>query len=254
MSDKPWASNASTPDNEWRRWEMSTFELAPARPQPERTPSKRAEDIAAKIRQAQEAARERARAEGYAAGHDEGLRAGLEQGRETGRAEGYKTGHESGYAAGYEEASQHAARETGRLSALAESCAQAVENLEEDMGQALLSLGIRIAEHVLCTTVQAHPEKILDLVREVVRIDGAHRQATLSLQVNPADLALVRQFLDEEPDAKNWRLDPNEAIAPGGCVVESAYGAIDATLQTRWRRALAALGRDMPLDGQGHEP
>jgi flagellar assembly protein FliH len=32
------------------------------------------------------------------------------------------------------------------------------------------------------------------------------------------------------------------AVARGGCIVESDLGAIDASIETRWARAAAALG------------
>src|SRR3546814_18370110 len=78
------------------------------------------------------------------------------------------------------------------------------------------------------------------MVRQVLHING---QATLNLRLNPADLALVRQYMRTEPDTQNWRLHADETIAPGGCMADTALGSIDATLQPRWRRALAALGR-----------
>jgi flagellar biosynthesis/type III secretory pathway protein FliH len=33
-------------------------------------------------------------------------------------------------------------------------------------------------------------------------------------------------------------------VSAGGCVIETPRASVDATLQTRWRRTLAAIGRD----------
>src|SRR3546814_11247737 len=108
---------------------------------------------------------------------------------------------------------------------------------------------MRIAHHVWQRTLDAHPEIIIVMVRQVLHING---QATLNLRLNPADLALVRQYMRTEPDTQNWRLHADETIAPGGCMADTALGSIDATLQTRWRRALAALGRGAPVNDQDH--
>ena len=40
-----------------------------------------------------------------------------------------------------------------------------------------------------------------------------------------------------------WRIRTDPSITRGGCQVHAASGALDATLETRWARVTAALGR-----------
>ena len=42
------------------------------------------------------------------------------------------------------------------------------------------------------------------------------------------------------------RLVIDPAVTRGGCIVESDIGVIDASIETRWRRAVASLGRNDP--------
>ncbi|WP_262342329.1 flagellar assembly protein FliH, partial [Bordetella pertussis] len=150
-----------------------------------------------------------------------------------GRAEG----HAEGLAQGREDARQQAER----LHALAQACAASVARLEDNMGQSLLTLALDIAGQVLRTTLAEHPEAMVAAVREVLQINPA-TGAAMRLWVHPDDLELVRTHLADELNEANWRLQADESITRGGCRTETAYGDVDATLQTRWRRVAASLG------------
>jgi flagellar assembly protein FliH len=47
---------------------------------------------------------------------------------------------------------------------------------------------------------------------------------------------------DEAPGA--WRIVEDHRVEPGGCRVVSPTCEVDATLATRWKRVVEALGRD----------
>ena len=68
------------------------------------------------------------------------------------------------------------------------------------------------------------------------------------LHLNPDDLALVELHLAEDLQHHDWRLKANPNISAGGLELKSALGHIDATLETRWRRALARLGPSAPTN------
>ncbi|WP_435956319.1 flagellar assembly protein FliH [Bordetella bronchiseptica] len=125
---------------------------------------------------------------------------------------------------------------------MAQACAASVARLEDNMGQSLLTLALDIAGQVLRTTLAEHPETMVAAVREVLHINPA-TGAAMRLWVHPDDLELVRTHLADELNEANWRLQADESITRGGCRTETAYGDVDATLQTRWRRVAASLGR-----------
>lgn len=237
MSDKRTDSVLS--GEAWKRWQMAAFD-APAAPETPRQPSApTAAELHAKIEGLRNAAVTRGHAEGYAAGHAQGLAAGIEQGREEGRKQGHEAGLQAGHAAGQENARLQASQ----LESLALACADAVVEVENEMGQAMISLAISIAEQVLRSSLDEHPEKILELIRDITHIDTS-KEAVLRLRLNPADQELVQRYLDKEPGTKHWQLLPDESIERGGCLAETALGNIDATLQTRWQRVVGSLGCD----------
>jgi len=231
----------------WRRWEMESFDPAPEAPAPVPETARHAADagtalpdpaeVLAEIQRLRQAAQDRGHAEGYAAGHAQGHEAGMREGLEQGRLKG----HEAGYSAGHAEGLEAARAEADRLRQLAQSCSDAIDNIEEDTGEALLSLALSVAQQVLRSTLDTEPERILDLVRDVLQADGS-QPGLLKLRLHPEDLELVDQYLQQDATVAQWRLQADPAIERGGCIAETALGNIDATLQTRWQRVVSALG------------
>lgn len=231
----------------WRRWEPApldepetgtaedtgasgvTEDTGPSLPDPE--------EVLAEIQRLRETAEARGHAEGFAAGHEQGMTAGLTEGRE----EGFREGREAGYAEGYAHGQEEAGKEAQALRDAAQAVSDAIEKIEEEMGQALLSLATRIAEQVLRSTLDTQPERILGLIHDVLHVDGS-QQEILKLQLNPADVELVEKYLESDGSVGRWSIQSDPSIERGGCIAVTALGTIDATLQTRWQRVVSALG------------
>lgn len=198
------------------------------------------------LAQARQEGQEKGYQEGLAKGHAEGHAQGLEigraeghtQGLAAGRAEGHAQGLESGHAEGHAQVQEQAAR----LDALAQACADALNNLESEVGQSLIHLATRIAEQVLREQLQEQPDHILAIVRDVLQ-SRPEPGAPLNLRLHPDDLGLVNTMLQQTPDHASYRLIADERITRGGCMAETALGSVDATLETRWQRIVSALGQ-----------
>ncbi|MGE8546992.1 MAG: flagellar assembly protein FliH [Alcaligenes sp.] len=237
MSNK--ASAYAELQESWSRWQMQGLDEPeePAVPaEPEFVPPTD-EELQRQLEDQRAQAQERGHQEGYQAGYEQGRAAGEAAGRESGHAEGYEAGVAAGMAKAQEQIEQHAQA----FMALNRACSQSIETLDQEIGQALISLATRIAEHVLRSTLDAQPERIRDLVADVLRADPGDT-SLLVLSLHPEDVALVREYLTSEAELRPWRLQADASLQRGDCIVRSAYGDIDATLTTRWRRALSALG------------
>ncbi|KAG1313410.1 hypothetical protein G6F62_014085 [Rhizopus arrhizus] len=81
-------------------------------------------------------------------------------------------------------------------------------------------------------------------VRDVLHINPS-AGGQMRLWANPDDIELIRLHLADELKEGHWRVLADESIARGGCRAETPFGDIDATLQTRWRRVAASLGRNV---------
>lgn len=224
---------------------MESFDAPPPAPEPlVLEPAEPLPDPEELKRQWRADAEAEGQASGYAQGHEEGVKTGYEQGHE----QGWKTGQEAGYAAGLAEGREQARQEALQLQNLATACASSLSQLEEQVGQGLLTLALDIAGQILRTTLQEQPASMLEAVREVLQTPPANQGGVLRLWVHPDDLELVRQHLADELRDGNWRVLADESITRGGCRAESPFGDIDATLQTRWRRVAASLGRNTPWE------
>lgn len=234
----------------WQRWEMDSLEIKPQhnRRASDKDPGGKAELLRLRA-VAQAEAREQGLTNGYQAGYEQGLhegraqglKAGLEEGREQGLAQGNEEGREIGLRSGHAEGVEKAREQGVQMEDLANAVAKALNTLEQEIGQALISLAVRIAEQVLSTTLDRQPEKILDLVGEIINIAPEHN-GLLQLRFNPRDLELIQPFLAQDSSLQPYRLIADECITRGGCIAETTLGLIDATLETRWQRAIATLG------------
>ena len=246
MSDGPFARQSpGARAAAWRRWQMDTFDLPTPldasldeADAPTEKPAEPPPDFDAIRAQARQEGFEQGRQQGFEQGHAEGHAQGVAAGHDEGR----QTGHSEGYAAGLAEGQALARAHAEQLKNMADELSRSLLTIEEDIGQGLIALALDIARKVVGDTLAQHPEAIVTSAREVMHADPA-AEPPLRLWVHPDDLALINGYLADEIIDSNWRIATDASLTRGGCRAETAYGAIDATLETRWRRVAAALGR-----------
>ncbi|HLP98538.1 MAG TPA: flagellar assembly protein FliH [Sideroxyarcus sp.] len=150
--------------------------------------------------------------------------------------------HDEGFQAGYAAGMQKAERENQRLADLLGMLEQQVD---EQVAQELLDLSMDIARRVLQQAIKVQPELLLGVVREAIGTlphfnQGAH------LVLHPDDAALVRERMGEQLAHSGWKIFEDARIERGGVRIETANSQIDASLETRWKRVVSALGQDSP--------
>ena len=65
-----------------------------------------------------------------------------------------------------------------------------------------------------------------------------------TVRMNPGDLALMKGALEETLANPKPEFVADATVSAGGCLVESASMAVDATVEKRWARAVGNLGLD----------
>jgi flagellar assembly protein FliH len=210
----------------YQRWEMASFDPPPPPPpapvvEPEILPDP---SIAERARLAEET-----RAAAYA----EGLAAGQAQGYEA----GFSAGHLDGLSQGLSEAQLVATQ----FKAVADSFTIALNAADAEVADGIVALAYDVAREVVRQSITLDPTLLLGAVREVLAAEPALAGAPQIL-VNPADMPVLEAYLKEELETSGWvmRADPN--VERGGCRARAATGEVDATLATRWKRVLLALG------------
>ncbi|AMO93952.1 flagellar assembly FliH family protein [Collimonas fungivorans] len=171
-----------------------------------------------------------------------------QQAQEDGASAGLRQGHAEGWQEGYRAGLETAQNEAGSLRALSLAMPDALRQAEKELADDLLTLALDIAQQVVRQALAVEPQLILAAVRELLQTEPA-LSGTPRLLLHADDMALVQQYLAEDLQAAGWLLRSDPAIARGGCRVQASSGELDATMETRWQRVAAALGRTRPQPG-----
>ncbi|MBL8393732.1 MAG: flagellar assembly protein FliH [Candidatus Accumulibacter sp.] len=155
--------------------------------------------------------------------------------------EAQEAGHAAGYAAGHGEGIAAAQAAAQAMAKLMDNLTQAMASIEQGVADQLLGLAIEIANQVLRQSLRLQPELILPVIREAVNALHPHHGQP-QLFVHPDDAELVRNQLGEQLAHGNWRIIDDGTLTPGGCRIELGASQVDATLETRWRRVIEAIG------------
>jgi len=165
--------------------------------------------------------------------------AGLIHARELARREGMEEGRR--------EAAALLEGERVALKALIASMNEVMQDFEQSLANDVLSMSLELAKLIVRQSLRVKPEAVVAVVREAVEsLPGVSDQTVLL--VHPADAVLIRMVAENDRALGElpWKIVEDEHIERGGCRLETPTTEVDATLETRWRRVLAALGRDDP--------
>jgi len=183
-----------------------------------------------------------------------------EEARQRGHREGMDKGLEEGRLAGRKEAFRQAVEEfTRQQASLVQACGKALAGIEEQKQRLALAartdvvrLALAIARRVVKRMAEdrATAEAIaIENAAEALEMIGPRTDAVLRL--NPADREALEAFAKDLAESarqkRHIRVVADAAVAPGGCILTTEEGRIDARLETQLAR-LAEL-----LVGQGGE-
>ncbi len=145
--------------------------------------------------------------------------------------EGYRAGHAEGLAAGQAEVQALAERWQALLDGLAEP----LSRQEGELEAALVELALALARQLLRQELKTHPKAILPIVREALSALPP-RAGEAVVRLHPEDAALVRASL--LPSNPSWRIEEDETMTRGGCLVLTLQSRVDATLERRIERLM----------------
>jgi flagellar assembly protein FliH len=159
------------------------------------------------------------------------------------REQAYREGMEAGTRA----AGALLESERMALKALTVSMNEVMQDFEQSLANDVLSMSLELAKLIVRQSLRVKPEAVVAVVREAVEsLPGMSDQTVLL--VHPADAILIRRAAEDDRGLAEvpWKIVEDEHMERGGCRLETPTTEVDATLETRWRRVLAALGRDDP--------
>ena len=123
-----------------------------------------------------------------------------------------------------------------------DSLRRAVSRVVQETEGALISLALEAAKKVVAG-LPISPEMIDAVVREALR--RVEDTAEITIQLHPDDLALLRKYesslLNGAPETGPLRFVSSQELTRGGCIVQTRFGQIDATRETKLEQLEQAL-------------
>lgn len=144
-------------------------------------------------------------------------------------------GYQKGFAAGQQEGLQSFQLKIDEAQNLIELAQQDYKATVEGSEDALLDLGLKLAEKILHAKLKEQPDSYLSLVKGAIA-DWKER-SDLRLYVHPDSYELVLQQKEELAllTGKDFELMimPQHDLPTGGCILETKHGRIDASIDSQ---------------------
>ncbi len=154
---------------------------------------------------------------------------------------------EEGFEAGKKEVLDAAGAEAASIRDQARSVLRQAEEIRRSTLKAVESeivhLAIEIAEKVLAVKLDLHPQVVVDIARKAINM--LHERDQVVLFVNPGEAHLYEERREDlvkllSPKGE-LHIIADHDVGPGGCVAETEFGRVDATLDARWKALLKNL-------------
>jgi flagellar biosynthesis/type III secretory pathway protein FliH len=164
------------------------------------------------------------------------------------RKEAYDQGYQDGSKKGYEESfsafQQEAEAKIEALQRLVQSFENAKTEIFRENEHFLIQLVFRIARLVLLKELQTDKEYIKRLCSEIIERMGVKDNITIRLSPNDIEVLqrLKEDLIRDLPDLKNLSIEASNLVKGGGCIIETQWNAIDASLDTQIERIQNAMG------------
>jgi type III secretion protein L len=99
----------------------------------------------------------------------------------------------------------------------------------------LLALSLRIAEKIVGHDLERQPDVIIDICANA--IDSVRNAKQLTLRINPKDGGILRSKTPKLMELVGRSVDiairDDADVEPGGCIIQTEFGTVDAQLKTQ---------------------
>ena len=180
---------------------------------------------------------------------------GLKEVQEAAYKEAYELGLQEGRADARRDAEASIRAEIETLKAATQTLANMFQKSLEKNESSIVDLVFFLAEKIAFTQIEKNPDTVITVLNEFRNSEDF--QGQIALFVGPADNARLQKSLADMGESENFlklaRIVEMPDLAPGGFLVETQYGQIDATVETRIKKVRQLLEEKKPIPS-GDEP
>lgn len=118
-----------------------------------------------------------------------------------------------------------------------------LKEIRTDIQKRILPLALKAARKIMGEELKLHPDQIVDIVMTSLKPVTQHRK--IAIYVNRADFerieksrSKIKKMFDH---IESLSIQERDDIEPGGCIIETEAGIINAQLENQWRALESAF-------------
>ncbi|WP_316359318.1 HrpE/YscL family type III secretion apparatus protein [Candidatus Neptunichlamydia sp. REUL1] len=118
-----------------------------------------------------------------------------------------------------------------------------VKQLEHELQKTILPLALKAAKKIVGRELELKPETIVDIVRQTLKpvTQNHHIKIFVAKQDKEALEERKKELRDILEHVQTFIIEEREDITPGGCIIETEAGIINASLENQWRALESAF-------------
>ena len=163
------------------------------------------------------------------------------------RDKAVEEGRDEGFKKGEEEVNRLIERTHAIINAAIDNKKNIIENTEEQ----LVGLVLLIAKKVVKVISETEKDVVIENVREALKKLG--KETEIAIKVNTKDLGLTtknkRNFISMVESLERVKVEEDDRITRGGCVIETSLGDVDARIQTQLQIIEEKIRELVPIKG-----
>ncbi|MCH9625124.1 MAG: Yop proteins translocation protein L [Chlamydiales bacterium] len=128
-----------------------------------------------------------------------------------------------------------------------------IENVRKEIENSIVPLALTAVKKIVGRELETHPETIVDIVSTALKTVSQHRK--ISIYVHPSEQELVEKKRSEIKQLfdhlESLSIVAREDVQPGGCIIETEAGIINAQLENQLQALKAAFKSFLQHEGSG---
>lgn len=181
---------------------------------------------------------------------EESIKEGYAKGFSNGQEEGFKKGYQDGFESGKKESFQKLLDFFGILDKAAKEISNFKENVMRESENEIAKLSLSIAKKVINRELLLDPSVVISVIRDA--LSKIYYKKKFIVYVNPLDLELVKKEQEKVTSVlenfESFIIKPSSQVEPGGCIVETESGTLDARLESKYEKVkesvIKAIGEE----------
>ena len=157
-------------------------------------------------------------------------------------SEAYSQGFEQGKKDGLEIGRLQSEAAAKRLEKVIQGISHQSETLFVKHEAQFVKLSMEVARQLVLKEIKTDPSVVLESMKAA--FNQAVSGNNLTIYLNPKDLELAKNYASKELEPSgglSLEIKADPKIERGGCLIESEFGLVDATMQAKWEAVRSAV-------------